>query len=176
MDVRHLVHLLERIEGAQIRAWLDGGWGVDALLEEQTREHDDVDLVIELADAGRLMDVLESEGYERVLGAPPKSFVLVDGIGRQVDVHPVEFDQAGNGIYIVESGKIWVYPAEGFSGKGSVGNYRVDCLSPSTQVLVHDGYELGPKDFRELRQLHERFGVPLPEHVRDRALFGDDPT
>jgi hypothetical protein len=38
------------------------------------------------------------------------------------------------------------------------------------QVLVHHGYELGPKDFRELRLLHERLGVELPERVRARAL------
>ena len=31
---------------AGVAAWLDGGWGVDALLGEQTREHDDLDLVM----------------------------------------------------------------------------------------------------------------------------------
>jgi hypothetical protein len=38
------------------------------------------------------------------------------------------------------------------------------------QVLVHDGYELAEKDYRELRLLHDRFGVALPESVRDQAL------
>src|SRR5206468_8592005 len=88
MDAAHLVHLLERIESAGVTVWIDGGWGVDALLEEQTREHDDLDLVLELADCNRLISTLESEGYEHVAGAPPKSFVLVDPIGRQVDAHP----------------------------------------------------------------------------------------
>lgn len=30
-----------------MRVWLDGGWGVDALLGRQTRPHDDMDIVIE---------------------------------------------------------------------------------------------------------------------------------
>jgi hypothetical protein len=33
------------------------------------------------------------------------------------------------------------------------------------QVLVHDGYELGEKDFVELRLLHERFGVALSDRA-----------
>jgi hypothetical protein len=35
----------------------------------------------------------------------------------------------------------------------------VRCLSPEVQVLVHAGYELTEKDYRELELLRERFGV-----------------
>jgi hypothetical protein len=34
-----LVDLLRLVEGAGISVWFDGGWGVDALLERQSREH-----------------------------------------------------------------------------------------------------------------------------------------
>jgi lincosamide nucleotidyltransferase A/C/D/E len=166
MDVEHLVRLLARIESAGITVWLDGGWGVDALLEEQTREHDDLDLVLELANCERLIATLEGERYEHVVGAPPKSFVLVDPIGRQVDAHPVSFDGDGNGLYVMDDGKTWPYPAEGFSGRGSVAGRPVRCLSAATQVIVHAGYELTEKDFRELRLLHERFGVGVDPNVR----------
>jgi lincosamide nucleotidyltransferase A/C/D/E len=166
MDAEHLVHLLGQIEGAGIIVWIDGGWGVDALLEEQTREHDDLDLVLELAACERLEATLEAEGYERVVGAPPKSFVLVDGIGRQVDAHPVEFDANGDGLYVMDDGVIWPYPAEGFSGRGRVAGRPVRCLSPATQVIVHAGYELTEKDFRELRLLNERFGVGVDPNAR----------
>jgi len=166
MDAEHLVHLLARIESAGITVWIDGGWGVNALLEEQVREHDDVDLVLELSDSERLIAVLEGEGYERVAGAPPKSFVLVDPIGRQVDAHPVEFDGDGNGIYVMEDGDTWPYPAEGFSGRGTIAGRPVRCLSPAAQVLVHAGYELTEKDFRELRVLYEQFGVGVDPDAR----------
>ena len=39
--------VLDEIEALGVRAWVDGGWGVDALLAEETREHDDLDLVVE---------------------------------------------------------------------------------------------------------------------------------
>jgi hypothetical protein len=38
-----LVELLRLFENAKIAVWLDGGWGVDALLQTQTRTHKDVD-------------------------------------------------------------------------------------------------------------------------------------
>jgi hypothetical protein len=38
------------------------------------------------------------------------------------------------------------------------------------QVVVHDGYELGEKDYRELRLLRERSGVELPPPVAARPV------
>jgi lincosamide nucleotidyltransferase A/C/D/E len=170
MEAAEVVRLLDPLECAGIAVWLDGGWGVDALLERQTREHDDLDLVAELADAERLRAILERAGYELVAGGAPKSFVLVDRDGRQVDVHPVVMDEArGGGVYLMEDGREWVYPAGGFAGRGKVAGRDVRCLSAEVQVLVHDGYELTEKDFRELHLLHERFGVDLPPEYAARA-------
>jgi lincosamide nucleotidyltransferase A/C/D/E len=170
MEAGEVVRLLDLLESAGIALWLDGGWGVDALLERQTREHDDLDLVAELEDAERLTETLERAGYELVAGGPPKSFALVDSDGRQVDVHPVVMDEArGGGVYLMDDGREWVYPAPGFGGRGKVAGRDVRCLSAEVQVLVHDGYELTEKDFRELYLLHERFGVDLPPEYAARA-------
>lgn len=169
MDAQSLLQVVDVLERDGIDVWIDGGWGVDALLGEATREHDDLDLVAELRDSDRIVELLRAIGYELVAGRPPKSFVLVDAAGRQVDVHPVTFDAEGGGVYEMDGGREWVYPTEGFSGRGSVAGRPVRCLSPQVQVLVHAGYELGEKDYRELYLLRERFGVELPaellEHV-----------
>lgn len=170
MEAEEVVRLLDLFDAAGIEVWVDGGWGVDALLEEQTREHDDLDLVAHLAAAQRIVRLLEDEGYEVVAGGAPKSFVAVTADGRQVDVHPVSFDdERGGGVYLMDDGQEWVYPAAGFDGSGKVAGRAVRCLTPEVQVLVHDGYELGEKDFRELRLLHERFGVQLPERYAARV-------
>jgi hypothetical protein len=50
----------------------------------------------------------------------------------------------------------------------------VRCLTAAAEVLVHDGYELTDKDYRELRLLHERFGAALPPAVRELALATGD--
>ena len=173
MDAARAVRLLDLLEAAGVRAWVDGGWGVDALLGEQTREHDDLDLVVELADAPRVLGLLAAEGYELAAGGAPKSFALVDPVGHQVDVHPVTFDAAGGGVYVTDDGGTWIYPDFGFAGRGSIAGRPVRCLSPEAQVIVHDGYELGEKDYTELRLLHERFGVELPAAVAGRVFAKD---
>jgi hypothetical protein len=38
----------------------------------------------------------------------------------EVDIDAVNFDDDGNGIYRVENGQDWIYPAEGFGGHGVV--------------------------------------------------------
>ena len=170
MDVDEVVRLVDLADTAGIEMWIDGGWGVDALLEEQMREHDDLDVVIELANVERLEQSLGRAGYDHVAGDAPKSFILVDALGHQVDVHPVVFDtERGGGVYMMEDGGEWVYPGDGFSGRGRIGGREVRCLTPEVQVLVHDGYELEDKDYRELFLLHERFGVALPAEYAARA-------
>ena len=49
-----MLGVLGRLQAAGVPAWLDGGWCVDALLGEQTRRHDDLDLVAPLDGVERL--------------------------------------------------------------------------------------------------------------------------
>src|SRR5215207_1689396 len=99
MDSETLLAVVGRLEADGIDVWLDGGWGVDALLGHQTRDHDDLDLVVELDYATRIIELLAGLGYSLVAGGPPRSFVMVDTLGRQVDVHPVTFNAEGGVVY-----------------------------------------------------------------------------
>ena len=170
MDAAALLRVVDRLENESIDVWLDGGWGVDALLGDETREHDDLDVVVELRHSDRIVGLLAELGHGLVAGSAPKSFALVDREGRQVDVHPVAFDVEGGGVYQMDEGSSWVYPAEGFSGRGSVDGRPVRWLSPEVQVLVHAGYELTEKDYRELYLLRGRFGVEVPDELLERVL------
>jgi lincosamide nucleotidyltransferase A/C/D/E len=170
MDSQSLLAVVDVLEADGIEVWLDGGWGVDALLERQTRGHDDLDIVVGLAHADRIIELLSGLGYSQVAGNPPKSFVMVDARGCQVDIHPVTFDAEGGGVYQMDDGSDWVYPSEGFKGVGSVNGRPVRCLSPDVQVLVHAGYELTQKDYRELYLLREQFGVEPPPGLLDAVL------
>ena len=46
MSAEQVVHVLDSLQEAGVTAWVDGGWAIDALVGEQTREHDDLDLVV----------------------------------------------------------------------------------------------------------------------------------
>jgi lincosamide nucleotidyltransferase A/C/D/E len=161
-EASDVIEVLDALASAGIEAWLDGGWGVDALLNEQTRPHQDVDLVVRVEDVATMRSVLAPAGFQLVEGVPDSNFVLRDGRGREVDVHPVRFDDAGNGVYRMEDGGDWVYPAAGFGGRGVIAGRQVKCLTPEIQMLGHaGGYEPHETDFHDMRLLHERFGTPL---------------
>lgn len=66
-----LFEVLEMIEQLGIRYWLDGGWGVDALVGRQTREHRDVDIDFDAAYTEKLQQKLEEKGYEVVTDWSP---------------------------------------------------------------------------------------------------------
>ena len=162
-----LIEVLAWIRGAGIDVWLDGGWGIDALLETQSRPHKDVDLIVALVDSEPLTRLLEEHGFRLKEGGRPENFVLADHIGREVDVHVVEFDAQGNGIYQMENGDLWVFPAQGFSGRGRVQGVEVRCLSPEVAVACHaSGYTPQEKDFADMELLERRFGVELPPNLR----------
>ena len=174
MKSEDVVWLLQLLEQNGIEAWLDGGWGVDALLGEQTRQHKDVDLVVALSDVPKMQDLLIHQGFAVVGGGPPMSFVLEDERGRSIDVHPVTWDEQGNGIYRMQNGEDWVYPAAGFTGNGSIDGQQVRCLTAEVQMMYcHTGYELTEKDFREMDALHQRFGVAYPPGYGGQSLETD---
>jgi lincosamide nucleotidyltransferase A/C/D/E len=174
MPADDLVEILRRLDDAGIEAWLDGGWGVDALLGGQTRPHRDVDLVLRVADVPLMREVMAGEGFELVHGEPESNFVLRDPREREIDVHPVRFDEDGNGVYRKEDGDDWIYPAEGFTGRGTLLGREVKCLSPDVQMLGHaGGYVPKEKDYQDMGLLHEGFGTKLlPPYDRPQAELG----
>lgn len=168
MGPSDVLELLDRLDGAGIEAWFDGGWGVDALLGEQTRPHNDVDLVVRVRDVPAMREALAGDGFELDRGEPDSNFVLRDGRGREIDVHPVRFDERGNGVYRMEDGEDWIYPADGFTGRGRIEGREVRCLTPDVQMLGHaGGYEPDWTDFHDMRLLNSRFGTPLLPPYRE---------
>jgi len=167
MNSSAVVELLRLLDDAHIEVWLDGGWGVDALLGGEARPHKDVDIIARLSDTEKLRDILHGKGFVIRPGGTPSNFVLADSSGREIDVHAVTFDETGNGVYRMANGQDWIYPAAGFGGQGTVSNVPVRCLSPDAQVLCHaHGYVPTEKDVEDMERLRARFGVELPAHLR----------
>jgi lincosamide nucleotidyltransferase A/C/D/E len=164
MDAALASDLLADLERLGIPVWLTGGWGIDALLGEQRRGHDDLDVLVRLDQVAQLQAALAEIGYATIRGAPPMSFEMVDAQGHQVDVHPVSFAPTGEGVYRMGSGEDWTYPASAFRGVGAILGRRVRCLSPEAMMVSHTtGYALDGAHQRDVKALSERFGIPLPE-------------
>jgi FMN phosphatase YigB (HAD superfamily) len=161
-----VVGILGLLEDGGIEVWIDGGWGVDALIGRQTRPHDDIDLVLRKNDIDRLTDVLGAAGFRRVEeGARPFNFVMADGRGREVDLHGVVFDPSGNGLYgpQPEDGSGRVYPAAAFMGTGVINSESVHCMTAEYQMANHASYDPGEADVHDVQLLHETFGIALPD-------------
>jgi lincosamide nucleotidyltransferase A/C/D/E len=150
MNAPSVLELYRRLTERGIPIWLDGGWGVDALLGEQTRPHDDLDIVVEEKHLLRLRQLLESEGFKDVErdDSSAWNFVLGHDDGRLIDVHAIE-----NGL---------IYPAGSLSGTGSVDGVAVQCLTAALQLASRSGRTLRDKDLQDVNALSRRFGLPRP--------------
>ena len=58
-----VIHTYQLLETAGISVWLTGGWGIDALLGEQTRPHKDLDVIMLVDDVARMRELLGRDGY-----------------------------------------------------------------------------------------------------------------
>jgi lincosamide nucleotidyltransferase A/C/D/E len=164
MTSSDVVNFYTELNNLGIEIWIDGGWGVDALLGEQTRPHADLDIFIREKDVSKLRGLLEAKGYKEIKLeiARPHNFVLGDDTGREIDVHVITFDDEGNVIYgPVENGEI--YPPALFSGIGVINGRTVKCISLEWTVKFHTGYEPKEKDFKDVSALCRKFGIDYPE-------------
>src|SRR5215472_15272022 len=100
MRSRDVIEVLDALDAVGVPVVIEGGWGVDALLGSTTRDHSDLDVALERSLLPLAQVVLEKLGFDHAAAAEPglpARFVMKDGRGRQVDLHPLVFDEAGNG-------------------------------------------------------------------------------
>lgn len=167
MTAEDVLSVTRRLMDAGIDVWLDGGWAVDAMLGEQTREHGDLDVVARLSDVDAASEALATLEYYLAEDERPVRVVYDAGDGQSVDYHTVEFDDAGGGIQGLPGGGTCRYPPEGFSGIGVIAGRHLPCLTPEVQVnFCHQGYEPDEKDRHDVTLLCERFELKLPKAYR----------
>lgn len=162
-----MLEVLDRLARAGVRGWLDGGWGVDALVGRHSRPHSDLDLVMALDDVEPATNALADLGFAITESEMPTRLVLGDGRGRAIDLHPVTFTPSGDGLQRLQDGRVFAYPSAGFAAVGLVCGRPVPCLSVDVQVLVHQGYPPEADDRHDMLLLREAFGIDLPAPYRD---------
>lgn len=177
MEAPDVIAVINALAGAGVVSWLDGGWGVDALLGRQTRPHEDLDLVLATTDVPLAIRTLQAKGFAVDEDLRPCSFTMCAGNRQKVDIHPVTWDHEGGGVQAQPDDNTWTYPARGFSGVGSVEGTLVRCLTAEVQILCHDGYDLDVADLEDvqaLRTLLEYEGPELRARWRDLVRRGYD--
>ncbi len=148
-----------------------GGWGVDALVGEQTRPHKDLDVLLPLAAMNEALSLLAEQGFHLayaweesqpvvcghpLVGMPaPSAFVLDHRDGRQVDVH----------VYDVREGKVsalWdtdrTLRPDDLAAVGTIDAVQVRCMSAAMQLVCHQGYNLPAAQAEDVRLLQRLAG------------------
>ncbi|MFD0561559.1 nucleotidyltransferase domain-containing protein [Kitasatospora saccharophila] len=155
-----VLEVLDLLKGAGAAAWVDGGWGVDALVGETTRMHSDLDLVVLSDQLDVVRDALAGAGFTEVLrDRLPTALAVADGAGREIDLHPVLGSLREGGQQQLPGGERFHYPAP---VTGTIGGRRVLCVDAATQVRCHLGYQATDKDRRDMERLRAGTGVELP--------------
>jgi lincosamide nucleotidyltransferase A/C/D/E len=163
MNAAQVLAVLDQIGALGVRVWVDGGWGVDALIGEQTREHDDLDLVVDRDELDDVRATLLEAGFTVERDWLPTAIALRHPDGRAVDLHPVRLTTDGGGEQLLpDDGGTFRYAAP---TSGSIAGRPVPCCDVATQVAAHLGYEPDADDLADMRRLADAFGLtPLPPY------------
>jgi lincosamide nucleotidyltransferase A/C/D/E len=158
MTIDDVLEMVQLFAQHHLDVCIDGGWGVDALLGEQTRVHTDLDIALPHQQVPLLRALLEARGFTDVPRDDTRdcNFVLGDEVGRLIDFHSYTFDAAGNLVFGVE------YPFDSLTGSGFIAGQGVKCITPDWMVKFHTGYKLDENDYQDVKALCRRFGFEIP--------------
>ncbi|WP_427164074.1 nucleotidyltransferase domain-containing protein [Streptomyces sp. C1-1] len=155
-DVLFVLALLQR---AEVDVWVGGGWGIDALIGGQTRDHRDLDLMHRQEQEAAVQGALSAAGFVQSLNCRPIRFVVTAADGREIDLHPLVFADDGSAVQASpEPHRPFTYPSSCFV-TGTVHRAPVPCLSAQQQVYFHQGYEPSERDRHDMAQLRRVFGI-----------------
>ncbi|TDD57320.1 amino acid transporter [Nonomuraea terrae] len=162
MDTSAVLRVLALLREAGCEVWVAGGWGIDALVGEVTREHGDLDLLHRVEQEPLLITALENAGFAEQPGAEPgrpARFVMKDRQGHELDLHPLRFHPDGSAVQQADDhGGFFHYPADAFA-TGVIEGVPVNCLSVAQQIAFHQGYEPRDRDRHDMARLRAAFGV-----------------
>jgi lincosamide nucleotidyltransferase A/C/D/E len=160
VDSSQVLAVMDLLAAEGVVGWIDGGWGVDALLGEQTRQHADLDLAVDEHAVDRLLTRLGADGYTVLRDELPASIALRHDDGREVDLHPLALTPDGGGDQQQPGDRSpWHY---GPPTIGHIDGRPVPCNSLHTQLRSHLGYQPDHNDYADMRALAHRFGCSLP--------------
>jgi lincosamide nucleotidyltransferase A/C/D/E len=178
-EADELVRVCSALEDAGLQFWIAGGWGLDLLVGCQTRQHSDLDVVLD--DFWRTLDdfdlIITPLGYERL--APlsgtiwfPDVIVYEDTRGHHIEVTSIHWRNVSRAAEPSESDRDQYEdsphaPAALLAqctATGVIDGLDVPIVSLYAQKMFHGGYPPRPED----RQAADVFRL-LREHESDES-------
>jgi lincosamide nucleotidyltransferase A/C/D/E len=156
----------DRLDAAGVSWCLAGGWGVDALLGEQTRPHADLDVCVDWEDDGeaRAVAALAPLGYEVTAHRSPSGAIFpVRSVLRRPDGRTVDLllVTAATGAGVPDHATAASLPTTERT-IGTIGGRTYPCIGVGRQIAAHEGYRLYREQRRDLEALVRRYDVEAP--------------
>lgn len=156
-DVMTVIKILE---DAGITYWLDGGWGIDALVGRQTRAHRDIDIDFDARHTEELLKILADYGYEVDTDWTPVRIELYSKEFGYLDIHPFVLNDDGTSKQANPEGGWYEFEADYF-GNAVFEGKTIPCISVKGQKVFHTGYKLRDIDKHDM----EMIGI-IPEDAK----------
>lgn len=168
MSFRDVQEVAVALQEADLKFWFAGGWGIDVLVGLQSRDHLDLDIVIEdyRRDEPRVCRALSGLGYVRpepkVGGIwMPSVIALSDWSGRRIELMEIDWERFAVNSGLVASDETGVAVSalrERAFAEGVIFAQKLPCLSRRAQLLFHSNFTLSEKQRQDLDVLNESRG------------------
>jgi lincosamide nucleotidyltransferase A/C/D/E len=165
-----VIHVMDVLEAKGVPSWLAGGWGVDALLGRQTRQHKDLDVVIGGFERNepKARQVLQSLGFHHVkrdtagVWMPSRSN-FEDDAGCCVELLDIDWEYLRGVLAFDPERRSKSTPSsEGLAEEvftvGTMNGRDVPCLTAAAQLLFHTGFPLEPAGQADVSLLLSELG------------------
>lgn len=168
MSAADILTFYADMERLGIPIWIDGGWGVDALLGKKTRPHGDLDIAMEQKHVASAVEYLRDKEYREVKRDSAWNFEMADAAGRKIDVHAFVRDMEGHVVEGIE------YPDDSLTGCGVIEGKNVRCIAAEFMVRFRVRHEAGDSDVQDVSALCEKFGLEYPPEFQGRGTRETD--
>jgi lincosamide nucleotidyltransferase A/C/D/E len=148
------VWMLDVMLGLEITPVIARGWGIDALVGHQTREHRDLDVLVPEPFVDPLVTALSEASFSITTDWLPVRIELTDDRAqRRIDIHPA-FDDGRQGWWQQGfDGHRFESPQETLTD-GTIGGRAVHCFTAAKQLELHQSSPHRPGDVRDIAVLH----------------------
>ena len=169
MTATDVLWVLDALEGESLRISLAGGWGIDALIGAQSRQHDDLDLVIDDYEHNepKARRALVKLGF-RLVGSQtrrtwmPDLASFDDGAGHRVELVSIDWERLSSSWDASQSTPTGDDLTAEVFAEGRINGVVVPCLSSRVQLLYHMGYPLKDALQHDVELLQSVFGPLHP--------------
>lgn len=147
-----LMKVISLLEEANIKYWIDGGWGIDILFGKQTRKHRDIDVDFDAKYTEKLLIILKNNGFKVKTDWTPVRIELYSNEWGYLDIHPFILNNDGTSKQADLEGGFYEFESDYF-GSAIFNDKSIPCISLKGQKIFHTGYELREVDRHDLEIL-----------------------